>query len=64
MNTLLPEGQIWAWTDKAESEAVRLGLEPRVAGTPAYMGYSALGNSAPGSWVRMGYVVPACVEDE
>jgi hypothetical protein len=50
------ENGVWVWTQKAEDFAKERGLEERKAGTPAYIGYSPLGQYAPHKWVELGYV--------
>ena len=47
----------YVWTEKAEERAKTLGLEPRIAGTTATLGYEPLWErSIIDAWLKKGYI--------
>lgn len=55
----------YIWTKKAEDDARAKGLEPRRAGTAAYLGYEPLQpGEVANAWIAKGYVTPLTIEQQ
>lgn len=55
----------YIWTKKAEDDARTKGLEPRRAGTAAYLGYEPLQpGEVANAWTAKGYVTPLTIEQQ
>lgn len=70
MKKVLPVGQIWVWTPKAEEFAATHfqdstnPRDKRIAGTPAYFGSKPCGRWVYKEWVEKGFVEPKEVPQE